>query len=164
MPLAESEHARAVPVGRFAAALGWIIGRLAVRAGRGRAAQPAGYVVINGCTFTVDLLLLTALHGGLHWPLAVAVTVSYVTAFALSFVLNRRFNFRSHGRLGRQIPVYVAVVTVNYLAWILGVTAGLAAIGVDYRLARIIAGLCEAVYMYASMRWLVFRDERDRPL
>jgi hypothetical protein len=52
------------------------------------------------------------------------------------------------------------VITVNYLAWILGVGAGLAALGVDYQLARVAAGLCEAAYMYAAMRWLVFRDVR----
>jgi hypothetical protein len=49
---------------------------------------------------------------------------------------------------------------VNYFAWILGIGAGLAAAGVDYRLARVIAGACESVYMYAAMRWLVFRDTR----
>jgi hypothetical protein len=35
----------------------------------------------------------------------------------------------------------------------------------DYRLARIAADACEALYMYAAMRWLVFRDvhAQDRP-
>ena len=56
--------------------------------------------------------------------------------------------------------MYAGVVIVNYLAWILGVGVGLAALGVDYRLARFAAGACEAVYMYAAMRWLVFRDVR----
>jgi hypothetical protein len=49
-------------------------------------------------------------------------------------------------------------VAVNYLVWILGVGDGLAALGADYRLARIAAGACEALYMYAAMRWLVFGD------
>jgi hypothetical protein len=68
---------------------------------------------------------------------------------------------RSHGAVGPQVAVYAAVVIVNYLAWILGVGGGLAALGVDYRLARIVAGACEALYMYAAMRWLVFRDVRS---
>jgi hypothetical protein len=75
-------------------------------------------------------------------------------------VLNRALNFRSHGAVGPQVAVYAAVVIVNYLAWILGVGDGLAALGLDYRLARIVAGACEALYMYAAMRWLVFRDAR----
>jgi hypothetical protein len=53
--------------------------------------------------------------------------------------------------------MYIVVVVVNYLAFILGVTSGLAALGAEYHLARIMAGGCEAVYMYSAMRWVVFR-------
>ena len=41
-----------------------------------------------------------------------------------------------------------------------GVGDGLTALVLDYRLARVVAGACEALYMYAAMRWLVFRDVR----
>ena len=53
--------------------------------------------------------------------------------------------------------MYVVVVVVNYLAFILGVSSLLVALGVDYRIARIVAGACEAVYIYSAMRWVVFR-------
>jgi len=121
-----------------------------------------GFAVINGFTFAVDLAVLTALHSGLGWPLPVSFTVAYITAFGLSYLLNRVFNFRSHGAVGPHVAVYVVVVIVNYLVWILGVGDGLAALGLDYRLARIAAGACEALYMYAAMRWLVFRDAQRR--
>ena len=119
-----------------------------------------GFALINGCTFALDLGLLTTFHGGLGWPVPVSVTLSYVIAFGVSFVLNRSLNFRSHTTIGPQVAVYVAVVLVNYLIWILGVGAGLASLGVDYRVARIIAGACEAGYMYAALRWVVFRERR----
>ena len=95
--------------------------------------------------------------------MAVSITLSYAAASSLSYLLNRTFNFHSHAAIGRQVVTYIAVIAVNYLAWILGVGAGLAALGVSYQLARVIAGLCEAVYMYAAMRWLVFRDTRRGP-
>jgi putative flippase GtrA len=116
-----------------------------------------GFCLINGFTFGVDLVLLTALHGWLNVPVPIAVTVAYACAFALSFVLNRIFNFRSHAPVGPQFTVYVVVVVVNYLAFILGVSSALAALGLDYRLARLVAGACEAAYMYSAMRWVVFR-------
>jgi len=143
---------------RFTAAMAAVAGRLPF--GLATIVPPSllGFVVINGFTFAVDLGLLTALHGGLRWPLPVSITVAYITAFGLSYLLNRVFNFRSHRAVGPQVGVYAAVVVVNYLAWILGVGDGLAALGLDYRLARIAAGACEALYMYAAMRWLVFRD------
>lgn len=120
-----------------------------------------GFAVINLCTFTIDLALLTGLHGGLGWPVPVSITLSYLTASGLSYLVNRWLNFRSHGALGTQTGVYAVVITVNYLAWILGVGAGLAALGVNYQVARVAAGLCEAAYMYVAMRWLVFRDARS---
>jgi len=89
-----------------------------------------------------------------------AVTLSYLTAFALSFVLNRAFNFPSHGALGQQTTKYVVALGINYAAFVLGVGDGLTAIGVEYQLARILSGLCEGVYMYSVMRWVVFRDAR----
>jgi putative flippase GtrA len=116
-----------------------------------------GFVLINSFTFGVDLLLLTALHGGLGIPVPIAVTVAYACAFTLSYYLNRTMNFRSHAPVGPQFAVYVVVVVVNYLAFILGVSSVLAAVGVEYHLARILAGGCEAVYMYSAMRWVVFR-------
>jgi len=147
---------------RFTAAMAAIVRRLPF--GLAEIVPPSllGFAVINSCTFAVDLGLLTALHGGLHWPLPVSITVAYITAFGLSYLLNRTLNFRSHGAVGPQVAVYTAVVIVNYLAWILGVGDGLAALGLDYRLARIAAGACEALYMYAAMRWLVFRDVKRR--
>ncbi|BCI81417.1 hypothetical protein MTY66_30420 [Mycolicibacterium sp. TY66] len=116
-----------------------------------------GFALINGCTFAIDLLLLTGLRDGLGLPLAAAVTAAYASAFGLSYVLNRIFNFSSHSAVGPQLAVYVVVVAVNYLAFILGVSTGLSALGVEYHVARMAAGVCEAVYMYAAMRWVVFR-------
>lgn len=116
-----------------------------------------GFCVINGFTFGVDLAILTGLRGGLGLPVPIAVTVAYVCAFTLGYTLNRIFNFRSHAPVGPQLGIYVVVVIVNYVAFILGVTSVLAVIGVQYQLARLAAGLCEAAYMYSAMRWLVFR-------
>ncbi|HKV20289.1 MAG TPA: GtrA family protein [Mycobacterium sp.] len=122
-----------------------------------------GFVLINSFTFGVDLLVLSALHAGLRVPFPAAVTVAYACAFALSYYLNRTMNFSSHAPVGPQLLIYVVVVAVNYLAFILGVSSALTAVGVDFRLARILAGACEAVFMYSAMRWLVFR-RWGRPL
>ena len=116
-----------------------------------------GFAVINGFTFGVDVALLTVLHSWVRLPLWLSITVAYACAFGLSYVLNRAFNFRSHAAAGPQVAVYVVVVTINYLVWILGVGTGLAALGVEYHVARVLAGVCEGVYMYCAMRWVVFR-------
>lgn len=120
-------------------------------------ATVVGFVLINSSTFGLDLALLTLLHGVLGIALAVAVTISYVAAFAVSYVLNRKFNFRSHGPVGKQLVIYAVAVGINYAAFILGVTTGLTSLGVEYHVSRVAAGLCEGVFMYSVLRWVVFR-------
>jgi putative flippase GtrA len=145
------------PVERFHRLCEVVVGRLPFGLDSIVAPTFLGFVVLNSCTFAVDLALLTLLHGGLHLALPAAVTVAYACAFTLSYVLNRILNFRSHAAVGPQFAVYVVVVVVNYLAFILGVSSALSALGVEYHVARIVAGACEAVYIYSAMRWVVFR-------
>jgi len=117
-----------------------------------------GYLLINGCTFCLDLGLLTVFHGAFKAPLAIAVTLSYGIAGLVSYTANRILNFRSHGAVGTQLPLYVAIMTTNYLVFILGLVDLLAAVGVEYQVARVLAACCEGVFLYCAMRWLVFRD------
>lgn len=148
---------------RFAAAMAAVTRRLPFGLSRVVPPNVVGYLLINLCTFFLDLGLLAVFHGALRWPIPVAVTLSYGTAGMVSYVANRVLNFRSHGSLGRQLPLYVAIMVSNYLMFVLGLTTALAAAGVYYELARIIAATCEGVYLYCCMRFLVFRDTMRRP-
>ncbi len=143
---------------RYAAAMTAITRRLPF--GLSRVVEPSmlGYLLINLCTFFIDLSLLAVFHGRLHWPIPAAVTCSYGTASVISYVANRVLNFRSHADVGRQFPVYVAVSLSNYLIFVLGLTDLLSALGVYYELSRVIAACCEGVYLYCMLRWVVFRD------
>ena len=143
---------------RYAAAMTAITRRLPF--GLSNVIEPnmLGYLLINLCTFCIDLGLLALLHGKERLPIPIAVTISYGTASLISYVLNRVFNFRSHAGVGRQLPVFVAVSASNYLIFVLGLTDLLSAVGVYYELARILAACCEAVYLYCMLRWVVFRD------
>jgi putative flippase GtrA len=122
-----------------------------------------GFGLIGAVTFGIDLALLVLLR---HWsrlPLPVAVSVAYVAAFGLNFILNRTVNFRSHRPLGGQILRYAVVVLGDYLLTVGGST-GLAALGLDFRLSRLIASMFVAVFTYSASRWWVFRDrDFDRP-
>jgi putative flippase GtrA len=143
---------------RYAAAMAAITKRLPF--GLSNVVEPnmLGYLLINLCTFCIDLGLLGLLHGRERLPIPIAVTISYGTASLISYILNRVFNFRSHAGVGRQLPVFVAVSASNYLIFVLGLTDLLSAVGVYYELARILAACCEAVYLYCMLRWVVFRD------
>lgn len=122
-----------------------------------------GYLLINLCTFSLDVLLLSLFHGVARLPIPVAVTLSYGTAGVVSYLANRIFNFQSRGSVGMQVPLYAAMMASNYFLFVLGLTDLLAWAGVYYLLARVIAACCEGVYLYSGMRWLVFRDTLQSP-
>ena len=143
---------------RFAAAMTAITRRLPFGLSEVIAPSLVGYLLINLCTFFIDLGLLALFHGIIRWPVPVAVTLSYGTASGISYVLNRVLNFRSHSYVGKQFLVFAGVSASNYLIFVLGLTDLLAVIGVHYELSRITAACCEAVYLYCMMRWVVFRD------
>ena len=142
----------------FAAAMAAISRRLPFGLSEVIPPNVVGYLLINGSTFCLDLALLTLFHGAFKAPLPIAVTLSYGIAGLVSYTANRILNFRSHGAVGTQLPLYVAIMTTNYLVFILGLVDLLAAVGVEYQVARVLAACCEGVFLYCAMRWLVFRD------
>jgi putative flippase GtrA len=117
-----------------------------------------GYLLINGCTFCLDLGLLTLFYSGFGVWLPLAVTLSYGIASLVSYTCNRIFNFQSHAPVGTQLPLYVGVLVINYLVFVEGGVNGLHALGVAVPVARVLAACCEGVFLYCCMRWLVFRD------
>src|SRR4051812_20005223 len=90
------------------------VDRLPPRLRRVVSRELAGFAILGAFTFAVDLGLLAALH---HWtplPLPAAVSIAYLTAFALNFLLNRTVNFRSHAPAGPQALRYTAVLIGDY--------------------------------------------------
>src|SRR5258708_31948429 len=102
-----------------------IVPRLPFGLARIVAPNMLGFAVISAVSFTLDLSLLIAWHGGLRWSLPVSVALAYLAGARLAYLLNRSLNFPSHGAVGPQVRVHAVVVTVNYLAWILRIGAGL---------------------------------------
>jgi putative flippase GtrA len=143
---------------RYAAAMTAITRRLPFGLSGVVAPSVVGYILINLCTFCIDLGLLAVFHGVLKLPLPVSVTLSYGTAGIVSYIANRVLNFQSHAAVGKQFVLFLVAEVSNYLIFVLGLTDALAAAGVYYEFARILAACCEGVYLYCWMRWLVFRD------
>src|SRR6185312_10437642 len=88
------------PGRQFSATMAAIAARLPL--GLARIVPPTllGFAVISTGTFGSDLALLTLLHGQLHWPLPAALTLAYLAASGLGYLLNRALNFRSHAAVG----------------------------------------------------------------
>lgn len=142
---------------RFALLRDRVHARLPAAVRRVVPATAVGFAALSSFTYAIDLLILALAYDVLHVPYPLSVTIGYVIAFALSFLLNRWLNFQVHGHVGRQTGRYVLTVVANYVLFILLLASTLEALGVQYLLARLIAGACEAVFMYLMMRGFVFR-------
>lgn len=123
-------------------------------------ATAVGFAALSSFTYAIDLALLALGFDVLGLPYPVAVTIGYVVAFGLAFLLNRWLNFQSHGHVGRQSGRYLLTVIANYVFFILLLASTLESLGVHFLLARLIAGACEAIFMYTMLRFFVFRLKR----
>jgi putative flippase GtrA len=118
-----------------------------------------GFAILGAFTLGIDLALLSLLRATTPVPLGVAISIAYLTAFSLNFVLNRTINFQSHAPVGRQAIKYAFVVLGDYLLT-LGVTTALSGLGLDFRIARLTASFCVALFTYTTSRYWVFRKRQ----
>jgi putative flippase GtrA len=119
-----------------------------------------GFAILGAFTLGVDLVLLWILQTTTTLPLPVSVSIAYLIAFSLNFVLNRTVNFKSHAPVGWQAVRYGFVIAGDYLIT-LGVTTGLSAVGIPFPIARLLASACVALFTYSASRWWVFREQES---
>ncbi|MGI5240951.1 GtrA family protein [Dactylosporangium sp. CA-139066] len=133
------------------------VDRLPPRVRRFVPRELAGFAMLGGFTFAIDLAVLAMLRHWTHLPIAVAVAIAYIGAFTLNFMLNRTVNFRSHAPVGKQFLRYAVVMVGDFLITVV-VTTALTMLGLDFRIARVLASVFVAVFTYTASRWWVFRD------
>jgi putative flippase GtrA len=116
-----------------------------------------GFAIIGAFTFALDLSLLTILRDRTALPLSAAVSIAYVVAFAINFVLNRTVNFHSHAPIGGQALRYGVVILGDYLLTV-GISTGLVGLGLNFAVARVLASFAVAIFTYSASRWWVFKS------
>ena len=72
------------------------------------------YGVVGIANTVVGLAVILAVEFGLKAPALVANACGYAAGFALRFVLNRSFVFRSQGEVTRTGPRYLVAVVIAY--------------------------------------------------
>ena len=153
----QRREARRSPAERVGDALTSWVDRLPPRLRRVLPRDLVGFAILGAFTFCIDVVLLWALRSWTALPLPLIVSLAYIVAFGLNYVLNRTVNFRSHAPVGRQVLRYAVVVAGDYASTI-AVTSGLSALGLDFRLSRLAAAAVVAAFTYSAARWWVFRD------
>lgn len=117
--------------------------------------QVTRFLVAGAIGYSFDLGLLVLLHTVLGWRLSLATSVAFAATFVLNFWLNRAA-FRAHGMVGPELVRYAGLVALTWGVTV-GVTSGLAVLGLPYLVAKTASTVVIAGLNYAGYRWFVFR-------
>lgn len=123
------------------------------------------YGLVGAVNTGVGLAVILIVEFGLKASPVVANAAGYGVGFAVGFLLNRGFVFRSRAGVTATGPRYLAAVALCY-GLNLGVLQGLRALLPSGDLARAAAQLCAmgtyTVTLFALSRYWVFRGARTR--
>lgn len=112
----------------------------------------------------VGFAVIASLDIGLHLAPALANAAGYLVGVGVSFVLNRRFVFRSEAAWRRTAPRYLAVVAAAFVLnqLVLRVAnAGLGAGALQHLVAQLAGMATYTLTVFAACRWWVFGSARS---
>jgi putative flippase GtrA len=125
--------------------------------------QPLGFALVGCAGFASDALLFLLLTRGLEVPVYPARVLAFIPATVVTWLLNRRFVFRTSGGAHRRRHEYlrhVAVqslgIVVNFASFTLAVETGLGR-GNAQLVPLAIGSLAAMVFNYLGSRRFVFR-------
>jgi len=116
------------------------------------------WLIAGTATFLIDIGSLKLLHGTLDLGLALSTVIAFAVAFAFNFTAARQWAFARTAREGeprRQLVRYAVLVAINLCSTLL-IVVGLAAAGVPYLDAKVVAASLNAVGNYLAYRHWVF--------
>jgi len=117
------------------------------------------YVFVGGSTFVIDFVLLVLLHGHLDINLQIATTVSYWTAIAYNFTLNRQWTFSASDKVNfsKHITLYLILLGFNYLFTLAFVS--IVSNYINYALSKILAVIPQISWTYYIYKVHIFNKE-----
>ena len=113
------------------------------------------FLAVGVLSVMVDTGALVLLREVVGLPLALATTLAFALTLVINFSLNMGFVFAVTGRLAGRLVRYGILVVVNYVLTLL-LVLGIAGLGVNYVLAKLIAVACCALVNFFAYRHWVF--------
>ena len=126
---------------------------------RARIAEVVRFCAVGLATFGLDEGCLILLHSQGHLALGLATALAYAVASLLNFILSRQWVFEqaSNGASPRTALIrYVVVIVVGLLITAAAVPA-LSALGLDYRIGKLVVSILVGIANYFIFPWWVFR-------
>lgn len=121
------------------------------------------YLVVGVGAFLIDVGLLAMLHDLAGVALPIATPVAFLLSFAVTYLLQRTFTFRSSAGIGSSAMKYTALVAFNTLATT-GIVTLAPALGLSWIVGKVVAVGSTTVWNYFCYQYWIFprttpRDE-----
>jgi putative flippase GtrA len=130
---------------------------------KNNAATKIRFGLVGGANTAIDFGLLFVLHS-LGLPIIGANIISTTAAFCFSFIANKKYTFKSHGNVKREVLLFVIVtlfglwvlqtIVIQLILWPLG-AIGLAS-ETSLLIAKVVATLVSLVWNYIMYSRVVF--------
>lgn len=125
------------------------------------ASSAVRYLVVGVFAYAFDISLLALLHDVLGVVLAVATPAAFLTSFAVTYLLQRRFTFRSQSHMGASAAKYTLLVAFNTIATT-GIVAAAPALGLPWIVGKTAAVASTTVWNFFLYRYWIFAERTSR--
>ncbi len=84
----------------------------------------------------------------------------YVIGILVSFFLNKNFNFKSRGKIRKELPKFVTSMGIAYILNLAAMSYSYRVLGIDKYLAQVFGGSFYVITGYTLSRFWVFDIEK----
>ena len=121
--------------------------------------QIVTYLISGSIAAFVNLSLLYIFTELLHFWYVISASIAYVSAFGISFTLQKFWTFKDHKIEGihKQLSLYFLVMLINIILNALFVYLFVEYAEIWYMLAQVISGLIIAIESFFVYKLLIFR-------
>jgi putative flippase GtrA len=124
------------------------------------AAHPAvRYLAVGGCSFLIDLGVLTLCYTVLGTTLWFGTTAGFWVSFFFNFFIQRRFSFASSQAVGASFWRYGVLLAVNTVVTVVVVEL-FERTGMGFTTGKVVVTVAQTVWNYLAYRLWIFPPGR----
>lgn len=129
------------------------------------------FLLVGGIAFIVDFTVLSVFaervfHDPYGWNLYLATALGFLAGVGVNYVLSVSFVFKAarSNRAAHRVSAFIAFVGLGFIGFLLtemGMALGVGALGLNYRITKILVAATVLIWNYLSRKLIIFRRGAD---
>lgn len=118
------------------------------------------YFIVGLTGFAIDLVSLVFIKEYLGFSAVLAVVINQIVVICITFLLQRRWTFRSKALAHQELVRYIMVFALNYVLAVGVMYVFAELLSYDYRLVRVVNIACSVSWNFLLYKVWVFQEEQ----